>query len=76
MLVLRGPKACRALRLLMIGDSLGICFPRTWVGEASISAAPLSVEDYAEEDTDEALGSVVAVPHLEAVFPFSFFHMP
>ncbi|GKA35378.1 hypothetical protein Tco_0721869 [Tanacetum coccineum] len=37
----------------------------TWVGEASISAAPLSVEDYAEEDTDEALGSVVAALHLE-----------
>ncbi|GKG14792.1 hypothetical protein Tco_0354392 [Tanacetum coccineum] len=34
-------------------------------GEASISAAPLSVEDYAEEDTDDALGSVVAAPHLE-----------
>ncbi|GJY32252.1 hypothetical protein Tco_0415747 [Tanacetum coccineum] len=38
---------------------------QTWVGEASISAAPLSVEDYAEEDTYEALGSVVAAPHLE-----------
>ncbi|GJT52672.1 retrovirus-related pol polyprotein from transposon TNT 1-94, partial [Tanacetum coccineum] len=38
---------------------------QTWVGEASISVAPLSVEDYAEEDTDDALGSVVAVPHLE-----------
>ncbi|GJW10961.1 hypothetical protein Tco_1576788, partial [Tanacetum coccineum] len=38
---------------------------QTWVGEASISAAPLSVEDYAEEDTDEALGSVVAFPNLE-----------
>ncbi|GJT75878.1 hypothetical protein Tco_1042603 [Tanacetum coccineum] len=44
--------------------SIPIIMP-TWVGEASISAAPLSVEDYAEEDTDEALGSVVAVPHLE-----------
>ncbi|GKC58064.1 hypothetical protein Tco_1085662, partial [Tanacetum coccineum] len=38
---------------------------QTWVGEASTSAAPLSVEDYAEEDTDEALGSVVAFSHLE-----------
>ncbi|GKE30517.1 hypothetical protein Tco_1445901 [Tanacetum coccineum] len=38
---------------------------QTWVGKASIFAAPLSVEDYAEEDTDEALGSVVAAPHLE-----------
>ncbi|GKC08634.1 hypothetical protein Tco_1000244, partial [Tanacetum coccineum] len=38
---------------------------QTWVGEASISAAPLSIEDYAEEDTDEALGSVFAAPHIE-----------
>ncbi|GJS42519.1 hypothetical protein Tco_0567562, partial [Tanacetum coccineum] len=38
---------------------------QTWVGEASTSAAPLSVEDYTEEDTDEALGSVVAIPKLE-----------
>ncbi|GJW21727.1 hypothetical protein Tco_0032349 [Tanacetum coccineum] len=40
-------------------------WPETWVGEANTSAAPLSVEDYTEEDTDEALGSVVAVPKLE-----------
>ncbi|GKB28090.1 gypsy type transposase [Tanacetum coccineum] len=38
---------------------------QTWVGEASISATPLSIEDYAEEDTYEALGSVVSVPNLE-----------
>ncbi|GJZ57319.1 hypothetical protein Tco_0612813 [Tanacetum coccineum] len=38
---------------------------QTWVGEASTSLAPLSVEDYDEEDTDEALGSVVALPKLE-----------
>ncbi|GJR78622.1 hypothetical protein Tco_0149407 [Tanacetum coccineum] len=38
---------------------------QTWVGEASTSAAPLSVKDYNEEDTDEALGSVVAGPKLE-----------
>ncbi|GJR55834.1 hypothetical protein Tco_1406355 [Tanacetum coccineum] len=38
---------------------------QTWVGEASTSVASLSVEDYDEEDTDEALGSVVAVPKLE-----------
>ncbi|GKC22574.1 hypothetical protein Tco_1024724, partial [Tanacetum coccineum] len=38
---------------------------QTWVGEASTSATPLSVEDYAEEETDEALGSVVAFPNLE-----------
>ncbi|GKC55648.1 hypothetical protein Tco_1083246 [Tanacetum coccineum] len=45
-----------------------VCAPlssQTWVGEASIFAAPLSVEDYAEEDTDEALGSVVVVRNLE-----------
>ncbi|GKE30522.1 hypothetical protein Tco_1445906, partial [Tanacetum coccineum] len=39
---------------------------RTWVGETSTSAAPLSVEDFDEEDTDEALGSVVAIPKFEA----------
>ncbi|GKC01253.1 hypothetical protein Tco_0987389 [Tanacetum coccineum] len=44
---------------------LNSMFARTWVGEASTSAAPLSVEDYDEEDTDEALGSVVAVPKFE-----------
>ncbi|GJW52209.1 hypothetical protein Tco_0093560 [Tanacetum coccineum] len=35
---------------------------QTWVGETSTSAAPLSVEDFDEEDTDEALGIVVAIP--------------
>ncbi|GKC88732.1 hypothetical protein Tco_1149381 [Tanacetum coccineum] len=48
---------------------------QTWVGEASISATPLSVEDYVEEDTDEALGSVVVVPILSVV-AFSFTFMP
>ncbi|GJY25443.1 putative reverse transcriptase domain-containing protein [Tanacetum coccineum] len=38
---------------------------QTWVGEASTYVAPFSVEDYDEEDTDEALGSIVAVPKLE-----------
>ncbi|GJX07064.1 hypothetical protein Tco_0194996 [Tanacetum coccineum] len=38
---------------------------QTWVGGASTSAAPLSFEDYDEKDTDEALGSVVAVPKFE-----------
>ncbi|GJT35222.1 hypothetical protein Tco_0925641 [Tanacetum coccineum] len=38
----------------------------TWVGETSTSAAPISVEDFDEEDTDEALGSVVAIPKFEA----------
>ncbi|GKC92651.1 hypothetical protein Tco_1158093 [Tanacetum coccineum] len=37
----------------------------TWVGEASTFAAPLSIEDYDEEDTDEALGSVVVVSKFE-----------
>ncbi|GJZ65918.1 hypothetical protein Tco_0622614 [Tanacetum coccineum] len=39
---------------------------QTWVGETSAFAAPLSVEDFDEEDTDEALGSVVAIPKFEA----------
>ncbi|GJS08277.1 hypothetical protein Tco_0365073 [Tanacetum coccineum] len=41
---------------------------QTWVGEASTSAAHLSVEDYQKEDTDEALGSVVAIPQLEVPY--------
>ncbi|GJZ25145.1 hypothetical protein Tco_0562604, partial [Tanacetum coccineum] len=47
---------------------------QTWVGEASISAAPLSVEDYAEEDTDEALGSVVAFPNLKRCCLLFYLH--
>ncbi|GJZ03674.1 hypothetical protein Tco_0536949 [Tanacetum coccineum] len=58
-------KHAAALRQLMMEIVSAPLSSQTWVGEASISAAPLSVEDYAEEDTDEALGSVVAVPHLE-----------
>ncbi|GJW29258.1 hypothetical protein Tco_0046133 [Tanacetum coccineum] len=54
-----------ALRQLMMDIVSAPLSSRTWVGEASISAAPLSIENYAEEDTDEALGSVVAAPHLE-----------
>ncbi|GJY72942.1 hypothetical protein Tco_0477373 [Tanacetum coccineum] len=38
----------------------------TLVGETSTSAAPLSVKDFDEEDTDEDLGSVVAIPKFEA----------
>ncbi|GKE16254.1 hypothetical protein Tco_1423831 [Tanacetum coccineum] len=38
----------------------------TWVGKTSTSAAPLSVEDFDEVDTDEALGSVVSIPKFEA----------
>ncbi|GJX35152.1 hypothetical protein Tco_0246709 [Tanacetum coccineum] len=58
-------KHVAALRQLMMEIVSAPLSSQTWVGEASISAAPLSVEDYAEEDTDEALGSVVVVPHLE-----------
>ncbi|GJW91834.1 hypothetical protein Tco_0169387 [Tanacetum coccineum] len=54
-------KHAAALRQLMMEIVSAPLSSQTWVGEASISAAPLSVEDYAEEDTDEALGSVVAV---------------
>ncbi|GJT34238.1 hypothetical protein Tco_0924657 [Tanacetum coccineum] len=52
-------------------DDLRVSDPlssQTWVGEASTSAAPLSIEDYQEEDTDEALGSVVVIPQLEAPY--------
>ncbi|GJX35233.1 hypothetical protein Tco_0246790 [Tanacetum coccineum] len=53
-----GPKKhAAALRQLMMEIVFAPLSSQTWVGEASISAAPLSVEDYAEEDTDEALGS-------------------
>ncbi|GJU39288.1 hypothetical protein Tco_1192245 [Tanacetum coccineum] len=51
-----------ALRQLMMEI---VSAPLSWVGEANISAAPLSVKDYDEEGTDEALGSVVAALHLE-----------
>ncbi|GJU52296.1 hypothetical protein Tco_1226010 [Tanacetum coccineum] len=61
-------KHAAALRQLMMEIVSAPLSSQTWVGEASISAAPLSVEDYAEEDTDEALGSVVAI--------FSLFCMP
>ncbi|GJW72584.1 hypothetical protein Tco_0129501 [Tanacetum coccineum] len=57
-----------ALRKLMIDIVSDPLSSQTWVGEASTSAAPLSVEDYQEEDTDEALGSVVAMPQLEAPY--------
>ncbi|GKF71874.1 hypothetical protein Tco_0207988 [Tanacetum coccineum] len=54
-----------ALRQLMMEIVSVPLSSQTWVGEASISAAPLSVKDYAEEDTDEALGSVVSLLNLE-----------
>ncbi|GJV71477.1 hypothetical protein Tco_1491472 [Tanacetum coccineum] len=58
-------KHTAALRRLMMEIVSAPLSSQTWVGEASISAAPLSVEDYADKDTNEALGSVVAAPHLE-----------
>ncbi|GJV59646.1 hypothetical protein Tco_1465746 [Tanacetum coccineum] len=58
-------KHAAALRQLMMEIVSAPLSSQTWVGEASISAAPLSVEGYAEEDTDESLRSVVAAPHLE-----------
>ncbi|GJW44791.1 hypothetical protein Tco_0073590 [Tanacetum coccineum] len=54
-----------ALRQLMMEIVSAPLSSQTWVGEASTSMAPLSVEDYDEEDTDEALGSVVAIPKLK-----------
>ncbi|GJW10854.1 hypothetical protein Tco_1576681 [Tanacetum coccineum] len=58
-------KHAAALRQLMMDIVSAPLSSQTWVGEASTSVAPLSVEDYDEEDTDEALGSVVAVPKFE-----------
>ncbi|GJT53640.1 hypothetical protein Tco_0988694 [Tanacetum coccineum] len=54
-----------ALRQLMMEIVSTPLSSQTWVGEANTSVAPLSVEDYDEEDADEALGSVVSVPKLE-----------
>ncbi|GJY43458.1 hypothetical protein Tco_0431671 [Tanacetum coccineum] len=61
-------KHVAALRKLMIDIVSDPLSSQTWVGEASTSAAPLSVEDYQEEDTNEALGSVVSIPQLEASY--------
>ncbi|GKE48903.1 hypothetical protein Tco_1480161, partial [Tanacetum coccineum] len=58
-------KHVAALRQLMMETVSSPLSSQSWVGKASISVTPLSVEDYAEEDTDEALGSVVSVPNLE-----------
>ncbi|GJZ36403.1 gypsy type transposase [Tanacetum coccineum] len=60
-----GKKHAMALRQLMMEIVSAPLSSQTWVGEASISAALISVEDYVEEDTDEALGSVIAIPHLD-----------
>ncbi|GJT37625.1 hypothetical protein Tco_0937490 [Tanacetum coccineum] len=54
-----------ALRQLMMDIVSAPLSSQTWVGEASTSAAPLSVEDYDEEDTNEALGSIIAIPKFE-----------
>ncbi|GKC82336.1 hypothetical protein Tco_1138053 [Tanacetum coccineum] len=58
-------KHAAALRQLMMEIVSVPLSSQTWVGEASISAALLFIEDYAEEDADEVLGSVVTVPYPE-----------
>ncbi|GJR16892.1 hypothetical protein Tco_0965419 [Tanacetum coccineum] len=60
-----GKKHVAALRRLVMDIVSAPLSSQTWVGKASTSAAPLSVEDYDEEDIDEALGSVVTVPKFE-----------
>ncbi|GJY06258.1 putative reverse transcriptase domain-containing protein [Tanacetum coccineum] len=67
-------KHAAGLRQLMMEIVFAPLSSQTWVGEASISAAPLSVEDYTEEDTDEALGSVIAIPHLERCCLYFYLH--
>ncbi|GKC50782.1 hypothetical protein Tco_1073527 [Tanacetum coccineum] len=61
-------KHAAALRKLMIDIVSDPLSSQTWVGEASTFTVPLSVEDYQEEDTDKALGSVVAIPQLEVPY--------
>ncbi|GJU92166.1 hypothetical protein Tco_1304589 [Tanacetum coccineum] len=58
-------KHATALRQLMMEIVSNPLSSQTWVGETSTSAAPLSVEDFDEEDTDEALGSIVSIPKFE-----------
>ncbi|GJQ94085.1 hypothetical protein Tco_0005224 [Tanacetum coccineum] len=58
-------KHVAALRQLMMEIVSNPLSSQTWVGKTSTSAAPLSVEDFDEEDTDEALGSVVSIPKFE-----------
>ncbi|GJV76013.1 hypothetical protein Tco_1507597 [Tanacetum coccineum] len=58
-------KHAAALRQLMIDIVSALLSSQTWMGEASTFVAPLSVEDYDEEDTDEASGSVVVVHKFE-----------
>ncbi|GJT65985.1 hypothetical protein Tco_1017465 [Tanacetum coccineum] len=59
-------KHAAALRQLMMEIVSNPLSSQTWVGETSTSAAPLSVEDFDEEDKDEALRSVVAIPKFKA----------
>ncbi|GKF59250.1 hypothetical protein Tco_0176036, partial [Tanacetum coccineum] len=54
-------KHAAALRQLMMEIVSNPLSSQTRVGETSISATPLSVEDFDEVDTDEALGSVVVL---------------
>ncbi|GJT27848.1 hypothetical protein Tco_0908123 [Tanacetum coccineum] len=54
-----------ALRRSMVDIVFAPLSSQTWMGEASTFAAPLSIEDYDAEDTDEILGCVVAIPELE-----------
>ncbi|GKE25353.1 hypothetical protein Tco_1436865, partial [Tanacetum coccineum] len=61
-------KHVTALRQLMMEIVFNPLSSQTWVGETSTSAAPISVEDFDEEDTDEALGSVVSIPKFEAFY--------
>ncbi|GJY76355.1 hypothetical protein Tco_0481471 [Tanacetum coccineum] len=58
-------KHAAAIRQLMMDIVSAPLSSQTWVGEASTSVSPLSIEDYDEEDTDEALGSVVVIPKFE-----------
>ncbi|GJZ21236.1 hypothetical protein Tco_0558275 [Tanacetum coccineum] len=58
-------KHAAALLQLMMEIVSNPLSSQTWVGETSTSAAPLFVEDFDEVDTDEALGSVVAIPKFE-----------
>ncbi|GJR52452.1 hypothetical protein Tco_1402973 [Tanacetum coccineum] len=62
----RAKKHDAALRQLMMEIVSNPLSSQTCVGETSTSAAPLFVEDFDEVDTDEALGSVVAIPKFEA----------
>ncbi|GJY01902.1 hypothetical protein Tco_0360054 [Tanacetum coccineum] len=59
-------KHAMVLRQLMMEIVSNPLSSQTWVGETSTSTAPLSIKDFDEEDTNEALGSVVAIPKFEA----------